>query len=63
MKAVAAASLSGASVSVRATADVVINGAGEAVLRGLGPATVSGASLLLYADSWVACTGKLIQLG
>jgi type VI secretion system secreted protein VgrG len=62
----AAANLSlkgGASVSMRATADVTINAAGEAVLRGLGPATVSGASVLLYADSWVACTGKLIQLG
>jgi type VI secretion system secreted protein VgrG len=63
LKAIGKANLSGASVSAQATADVEINAAGKAVLRGLGSTTVSGATVLLYADSWVACTGKLIQLG
>ncbi|MDR5799180.1 MULTISPECIES: type VI secretion system tip protein TssI/VgrG [Caballeronia] len=64
LKAVADASLSaGKSVSLDAVTDVEINAAGKAVLRGLGPTTVSGATVLLYADAWVACTGKLIQLG
>ncbi|SPB14543.1 VgrG-5 [Caballeronia novacaledonica] len=58
------ASLSGATVSVRGTGDVVVNAAGEAILRGLGATTVSSnTSLLLYSNGWVACTGKLIQLG